>query len=453
MNTKESVQVVHEDAELNVVLHDVLDAIKGLEADESPDYSFLLSHSNDAIAQVIESVPPPVRAYIWAVLTPERYWPVLLELQLDTAGNLVDSLGEPDRLRLQETASPHDLIALANVLPDEMVSAIILEQESGDIQDIQQALAYDEDQVGRYLNKNFLVVRLGFTAGDIAAKLKKNSDLVSIFVVSRAGEFKGYVPVKDLLLAEPSTKASSLYLPVKTFDHKTDLAQAAIEAQIEEAIDWYPVFAEGQLIGAVSVWELMSELQDQSLNASLREAPANEEDLFTPISQAAKMRGVWLTINLLTAFLASWVIGWFEATIAEVVALAILMPVVASMGGIAGSQTLAVALRGLTLNSISNANIKLVLWKESKIALLNGAILGVVVAVVVTAWFGSAKLGMIILCAIVANSLAAASSGTVIPFVLKKMKIDPAVSASVILTTVTDVVGFFIFLSLASIVF
>jgi len=186
------------------------------------------------------------------------------------------------------------------------------------------------------------------------------------------------------------------------------------------------------------------------LEVAISEAPSNEEDLFTPVRTAAKMRAIWLTTNLATAFLASWVIGLFEGALQQLVALAILMPVVASMGGIAGSQTLAVALRGIALNHLQQSNLKLLLNKEIKIAAWNGLLLGIVIAGVVSYWFSSIPLGLVIFVAIVLNSLAAAASATLIPFLLKKMKIDPAVAGSVILTTVTDIVGFVAFLGLAS---
>jgi Mg/Co/Ni transporter MgtE len=275
---------------------------------------------------------------------------------------------------------------------------------------------------------------------------------VAVFVISRDGEFLGHIPIAAVLRSEGGIKAQELCEPVAAFEHSDDVKDAALDPGIKESVAWYPVFRDHKLIGAVSIWTMLYELQEHSVEATINEAPSGEEDLFTPIGQAVRIRAFWLTINLFTAFLASWVIGWFEVTIQQVVALAILMPVVASMGGIAGSQTLAVALRGLTLNYLTDANLKLVLVKEARIAILNGVMLGTFVAVVVAYWFNSLALGLIILVAITINSLAAASSGTVIPFLLKKMKIDPAVSGAVILTTITDVVGFFVFLSLASLV-
>ena len=198
------------------------------------------------------------------------------------------------------------------------------------------------------------------------------------------------------------------------------------------------------------MWSSKS-LRELSLQAVVAENVRSEEDLFTPLSVATRLRALWLVINLLTAFVASAIIGIFDNVVEQVVALAILMPVVASMGGIAGSQTLAVAIRGIALNHLHQSNLKLLVNKELKIATINGLIMGLVIAGVVYMVFDSWPLALIICCAIFLNSLAAAASGTLIPFTLKKFNIDPAVAGSVVLTTVTDVVGFFAFLGLGAI--
>ncbi|WP_101756694.1 magnesium transporter [Oceanicoccus sp. KOV_DT_Chl] len=442
-----------DESEKRDVLKNVLNAIKDLEVDQAPDYSFLLDYADDLVVQVIESVPASVRSFIWAALPAERYWPILIELQEDTVTHIVESFDEDTIKLLQATASAQDVIALADALPDELVDTFILSLDRGEAEELQQALSYSYDQLGRYINKSFLTVRPGFSVASVAIKLQQNPDIVAVYVINREGEFLGTAPIKKFFMEQDVKKVKEITSPISSFDHLDNIKESALGLPFTDNKDWFPVFRDDKLLGSVSVWSLLSELQDETLNANSNEASSGEEDLFTPVPQAAKTRAIWLTINLMTAFLASWVIGLFEATLQEVVALAILMPIVASMGGIAGSQTLAVALRGLTLNHLNDANIKLVLLKESKIAILNGLILGTVVAVIVSLWFDSKLLGLIILIAIAVNSLAAATSGTIIPFLLKKVKIDPAVSASVILTTVTDVVGFFVFLALASVVF
>jgi magnesium transporter len=241
--------------------------------------------------------------------------------------------------------------------------------------------------------------------------------------------------------------------PIQSVEHDSRMNVIATTCQFEEGMDYLPVVEEGKVTAAISISVILHEVQTSLTNNTISEAPVQDEDLFGSVNVAMRGRGLWLSINLATAFLASWVIGFFEGAIQQVVALAILMPVVASMGGIAGSQTLAVTVRGLALKRVTSANIKLLYRKEMKIALLNGVLIGALIALVVAYWFDSVQLGLIILCAIVVNSFAAAASGTYIPFILEKMKIDPAIASAVVLTTVTDVIGFTIFLGLGTIMF
>ena len=175
-----------------------------------------------------------------------------------------------------------------------------------------------------------------------------------------------------------------------------------------------------------------------------------DEDLFAPVLRSSKRRATWLGINLLTAFLASWAIGLFEATLQQVVALAVLMPIVASMGGIAGSQTLTLIIRGIALGQIAKGNVSSLLIKEVSVGALNGVLWAVVVGIIASLWFSSINIGLVIAAAIVLNIIAAAFSGVLIPIILDKFKIDPALSGSVILTTVTDMVGFISFLGLGT---
>ena len=208
---------------------------------------------------------------------------------------------------------------------------------------------------------------------------------------------------------------------------------------------------ERYLLGRIVAEDVMDVLQEETERAMLANTGLDEEeDLFAPILPAARGRALWLGINLLTAFLASWVIGLFEATIDKIVALAVLMPIVASMGGIAGSQTLSLTIRGLALGQIAGSNTPWLLKKEVSIGLLNGVLWALVVGAVAAFWFGDAGIGTVIGAALVINMLGAGFAGLLVPLVLKRMKIDPALSGAVILTTVTDVVGFMSFLGLAT---
>ncbi|MGR6872245.1 magnesium transporter [Pseudomonas sp. HK3] len=411
------------------------------------EYEALL---DDEIAQVIESVPLDLRLVVWKVLPATRYWHVLYNLQDDTAKNLIDSLDLATRQALQSEADTADLLLFADIMPNSMVDAILLDQEDELVEELQQALSYDDTQVGRHLNSSILRVRPRVSLSSLAERVRKKGDVKALFVVNDRSELLGMIPLHVVFEQQNDVKAETVMLPCMECDHLDSLTSLIPRLDPEANLSWLPVRRNDKIVGAIPVSVLFWEAQELVLQASIQETPTTQEDLFTPASTAAKLRAVWLCINLLTAFLASFVIGYFEVALQQIVALAILMPVVASMGGIAGSQTLAVALRGLALNHITSDNIKLILKKEMYIAAINSALLGVIIALVVMYWFDSIGLGLIIFVSIFINGLAAASSGTLIPFLLKKVNIDPAISGSVILTTVTDVVGFVVFLGLGS---
>ncbi len=443
-----------ENEELNQSLDQVFDLWDAHLEGETVDWSFLAEQEEDHLSHLIEAVPSPIRTVIWHVIPEDKYWSVLWGLQADTLKRFVESF-TPDMMEaLRKTATPDYVRALAESLPPVLVEAILNDQEDEIADDIIEALSYDEGQVGRYTNKNILRVRTTMSVARLKRRLHEigADGPKAIYVLTQNRELCGYITPREALLSSDDRPLSELYEPIEGLDHQSLIKDVCAEVEPGEDLCWYPVLKDGRVVGTLSLASVLWELQDQLNDTAVRDAPSAEEDLFTPVQVAAKSRALWLAINLVTAFLASWVIGFFEVALREVVALAILMPVVASMGGIAGSQTLAVALRGLALNHLTQANLDLVLKKEAKIAVLNGGILGVIIASIVGIWFDSIGLGAIIFAAIVINSLAAASSGTVIPFVLKKMNIDPAISGSVVLTTVTDIVGFLVFLGLGSVI-
>jgi magnesium transporter len=428
----------------------VISLLLNMSSEDVVSYSEYESLLDEEIGQVIESVPLDLRLVVWKVLPANRYWPVLYNLQEDTAKHLIESLDEAGRQTLQAEADSADLLLFADIMPTSMVDAILLDQEDDLVEELQQALSYDDSQVGRHLNSAILRVRPRVSLNSLAQRIRKKGDVKAVFVVSDDSELLGTIPLHVIFEQQNDVKAEATMLPCIECDHLDELTSLITRLDPEENLSWLPVRRNGKIVGAIPVSVLLWEAQERVLQASIQDTPSAEEDLFTPVSAAAKLRAVWLCINLVTAFMASFVIGYFEHALQQIVALAILMPVVASMGGIAGSQTLAVALRGLALNHITSDNIKLILQKEMYIAAINSALLGAIIAFVVMYWFDSVALGFIIFISIFLNGLAAASSGTLIPFLLKKINIDPAISGSVILTTVTDIVGFVVFLGLGS---
>jgi Mg2+ transporter MgtE len=420
----------------------------------TPDLQFIAQENNSCIAHLLESLSDTYRSKISTFIPSERIWPILHLLQYETARHIVDKLNESQFAELLELAVERDILTFAELLPQELVDEFLVQQEAETNEQLQTALGYHDEEVGRYLNYDILKVRPSASIGRTLQRINsaKPRRFVAVYVVDAEGHFHGGCTMGQLLSASPEQKVASLCVALPPLSDRQVIGDAARMFNPIEGFAWHPVEKEGKVIGAFAIALLMQRLRDKSLEVLASETAQNEEDLFTPVPVAARMRAIWLTANLLTAFLASAVIALFENTVQQVVSLAILMPVVASMGGIAGSQTLAVALRGIALNHLKRSNLRLLLDKELKIAAFNGVALGLLIGVVVWYWFNSFALGVIILVAIVCNGLAAASSGTVIPFLLKQLKIDPAVAGSVILTTVTDVVGFIIFLGLGSLI-
>jgi len=421
---------------------------------ELAELGFLGELGNDALCLLLESCPLGVRHWLWDKLRPEQYWDLLHLLQAETAANLVAALNAEEKELLQQFASPEDLRSLAPVLPRFMVTAILQEQGGQVLKDLEQALSYNDHEIGRYMTTRFISALPETTAGSVVRRLKKRKDYQpdAIFVVDESGHYRGTVAVNELIFADDQSTLSELGKTRKSVDHAHSLLDTLQAVDALDSGGWLPVIKNDELVGAVAIRAIVHALKAEHVDRVVGDSNSKEEDLFTPVRVAAYRRAIWLGINLATAFLASTVISLFEVTLQQVIALAVLMPVVASMGGVAGSQTLTVAVRGIVLNHLNEANLKLVLRKELKIALINGTVWGGVIAVIAIYWFQSYWLGAIIGVAIALNSLAAAWSGTLIPFVLKKFHIDPAISGSVILTTVTDVVGFFIFLGLGALI-
>lgn len=410
----------------------------------------LEGRSDTELANILESLPVEYRIVLFAHVNTDRLWPVAKELFPETAKNLIRSSEDSIKLAIQARITSGEVKTYAVSLPESMVDAILLDQDEATLRSLQEALSYEDTQVGRHLNTGIVRVRPTVSTNSLASRIKKRVNVHGVYVVNEDNEILGQVAIDTALMPTDGDTVADVMKPVVAFDHESQFTDILQMIHPDDQLAWYPVVKDGNLIGCFPVSAILWELQDSILMNSVTESPSTEEDLFTPIPKAAKVRAIWLVINLGTALMASVVIGLFEVTLQEVVALAILMPVVASMGGIAGSQTLAVSLRGLALNHISSSNLDLLLKKENKIAVINGACIGLLISIIVAWWFGSFMLGFVIFVAILLNSLAAASSGTMIPFWLNKMNIDPAISGAVILTTVTDIVGFFVFLGLGT---
>jgi magnesium transporter len=406
------------------------------------------------LALLLESLPLTERLETWNQISENIKVAVLVEMRSDASEAIINALDEQHLLVLFTGIDANTLLELQDILPDHLLEDVLARMGEEQKQRYSTAQQFDDKEVGHWCDHQPLVVP-GKTKIKVVTRLLRRSIPAYsnvVFLVDSRGNWEGVVRFNKLFDADPLLRVSELAEDdFPTLNAKDDIHMAADRvAQSEESA--LPVIADGGLlIGRLDMgtaYKLQSERAESQIMAS---AGLDEsEDLFSPVRKSAKNRAIWLGINLLTAFLASWFIGLFEATLQQVVALAVLMPIVASMGGIAGSQTLTLIVRGLALGQISAANLKPLLNKEFKVGVLNGILWALVIGIITGFWFDSMMLGLVIGLAIVVNIISAALAGIFVPVMLDKLKIDPALSGSVILTTVTDIVGFVAFLGLGT---
>jgi magnesium transporter len=410
----------------------------------------------EEIAIALEAMPLEQRVSTWLTLEKEQQIASLTYMRVDARSNIFKQLETAQLHELVEEIDVDDLIELLDELPDAIYQYACSRMDQSEKRWLDQALTYDDEQCGRYADHDVLIVSKNAKVRDAVRLFKKLTEDAeyqeALFVVDRTGRYVGLLQ-GIRLLGQPN------HMPVVEFiDAEAPVVQGDMELDTGSdlvARSGYSALAvvdsEGKLLGRLSIGEALENVR-RSLEGQFMHTAGldEEEDLFAPIVNSAKRRALWLGINLLTAFLAAWTIGLFEATLQQVVALAVLMPIVASMGGIAGSQTLTLIIRGLALGQITPQTYWTLMRKELSIGAINGVIWALVIAGITYLWFGDWIIAGVISFAIVINICVAAFSGVVIPVWLEKMKIDPALSGSVILTTVTDVIGFFAFLGLGS---
>ncbi|HRN62298.1 MAG TPA: magnesium transporter, partial [Luteimonas sp.] len=366
---------------------------------------------------------------------------------------------DPDELvAAVEDLDIDDLADLVEDLPDAVIDELLRSMDRENRERLEQVLSYPEDTAGRLMNPDVVTVRADTTVDVVLRFLRLRGELPEhtdhLYVVNRRHQLIGWVALQDLVTRDPGTPINQLI--------DDELESIHVDASAEQVArlfsdnDWVsaPVVDDGNvLLGRITVDDVVDIIREQAEHQALGAAGLDEdEDLFSPIRRAVRGRAVWLGINLLTAFLAAAVIGRFEATIEKVVALAVLMPIVAGIGGNAAVQVLTLMVRGLALGQVGASNARILLWKELRVALINGLLIGGLVALVALAWFRDGSLSLVIAAALVINFCCAALAGVLVPLLLKRMRIDPAVAGTVVVTAVTDVIGFFSFLGLATVI-
>ena len=408
------------------------------------------------IAHLLESSPPRQRSLLWNLVNKQLEGEVLQYLSDDIRGDFLSKFNAQELADLIEDFESDDLADLLQQLPDTVIQEVLNTMDAQDRQRVEEVLSYPEDTAGGLMNTDTITVRPDIRIDVVLRYLRRHRTLPamtdSLIVISRRGEFIGMLPVTSLLVSNPTATVREVMdtdvepIPVTLSDTKV-----AILFERYDLIS-APVVAEnGKLLGRITIDDVVDVIREDADHSLMRMAGLDDdEDTFAPVWKTSRRRAIWLGINLMTAFIASGVIGLFEETITKVVALAVLMPIVASMGGIAGSQTLTLVIRGMAVGQISGANVGWLLNREFLVSAMNGVLWALVVAGAATLWFKDIMLGAIIAAALMINLVAAALVGTVLPLFLKSRNIDPALAGGVILTTVTDVVGFVAFLGLAT---
>ncbi len=410
------------------------------------------------IGNLLESLPPAKRTVVWGLVDPEDDGEVLVHVGDDVRESLLAEMDPDEIVAAVEDLDIDDLADLVEDLPDTVIDEVLKSMDRENRERLEQVLSYDEDTAGRLMNPDVVTVRTDTTVDVVLRYLRLRGELPDhtdhLYVVSRRHQYLGRISLQALLTHEPGTPINHLIddeQPAIGVDESAD----EVARQFSDH-DWIsaPVVDDNNiLLGRITIDDVVDIIREQAEHQVLGAAGLDEdEDLFSPVPRAWRRRIVWLSVNLATAFLASSVVGEFQATIDRIVALAVLMPIVAGMGGNAGTQVLALMVRGLALGQVGASNARILLWKELRVALMNGLMLGGIVALATWAWFRDPMLAGVIGAAMTINLLAAASAGVLVPLTLKRMNLDPALAGGVILTTVTDVMGFFVFLGLASVI-
>jgi magnesium transporter len=409
------------------------------------------------IAHQLETAPPKFRRIFWELVDPEISGEVLQELSDEIQLEFLDEMDSAEVASLTEGLDVDDIVDILQQLPDRVIPEVLQAMSTQDRQRVESVLTYDEDTAGGLMDTEVITVRPDITVDVVLRYLRRFEEIPEItdnlFVVNRDDTFVGNLPIGLLLTSAPTTRVREVMntevraIPVDLIDTKVSQLFKRHDLVSAPVID-----DQKRLVGRITIDDVLDVIVEDADHSLLAMAGLSDtEDTFSSIGKTVPRRAVWLGINLLTALLASTAISLFEQTLDKLVALAILMPIVASMGGVAGSQTLTVVIRGMALGQIERGNISWLLSKEFATGALNGLLYALVVGCVVSLWFQDATMALIIGLAMAINLMAAALSGTLLPILLKSINIDPALAGTVILTTITDIVGFISFLGLATI--
>ena len=410
------------------------------------------------IGNLLESLPPAKRSVVWGLVDPADDGEVLVHVGDEVRESLIAEMDQDELVAAVEDLDIDDLADLVEDLPDTVIDEVLKSMDRENRERLEQVLSYDEDTAGRLMNPEVVTVRADTSVDVVLRYLRLRGELPDntdhLYVVNKRHQLMGWVALQDLVTHESGTPVNQLIDDELESIHVDDSSEEVARRFSDN--DWVsaPVVDDGNvLMGRITIDDVVDIIRDQAEHQALSAAGLDEdEDLFSPVSRAFRRRLIWLGVNLLTAFLAASVVGRFEGSIQQLTALAVLMPIIAGMGGNAGTQVLTLMVRGIALGQIASSNIPTLVWKEVRVAVINGLILGAALGLVVLVWFRNPALAGVIAVALTVNFSFAALGGVLVPVTLKRFGFDPALAGGVILTTITDTLGFLTFLGLATLI-
>lgn len=417
----------------------------------------LINSLNGAeIGALLESLPQAKRQVVWELVDTDLDGEVLVEVNDEVRAGLIRNSSPTDLVQAMGELDIDDLADILNDLPDDVITEVLQAMDRQDRERLAQVMSYPEDSAGGLMNPDVVTVRPDVSLDVVLRYLRLRAELPKVFdqlfVVNRAGKYLGRLWLADVLTRDPASQVAELIdtstqaIPDDMPDH-----QVAIEFEHHDLVSAPVTDQDGYLLGRITIDDVVDVIREDSDHMVLTAAGLDEEDdMFAPIVQSARRRWVWLGVNLITALLAASVLYAFEPTLDQLVELAVLFPVVMSMGGIAGTQTLTLMIRGMATGQVNARNSRDILRRELAVGILNGIVFSIVVAAIAYLWYGNVGLGLVMGFAIIVNLVAGALAGALIPVILKRMSIDPALAGGVVLTTVTDVIGILAFIGLAS---
>ena len=429
--------------------------------DDSSDLSLnqirrlLNDMSSSEIAHALESSPPKQRSIIFSLLETQEEGDVLFELGEEIQQDLISNISNEELTEAVKELELDEIVDILQNLPEERMKKILSNMSKVDRQRIEMGLTYPENTAGGLLNTDVISVRPNNSIKEVLSYLRDQKELPEstdkIFVVNNDNNYLGEIPISKIITTDPVMNVREIMeTDMPAIDVNLEDKDVATIFERNNLISSAVIDHKGQLIGRITIDDVVDVIREDA-DQNLLGMAGVAEDTFAPPGRAAKSRVFWLAMNLVTAFIAASTINIFQDVIDKIVYLAVLMPIVASMGGVAATQTLTIVLRGLTLEQINTSNIKWLFKRELAVSIINGIVLSTLVAISTYLWFQDYTLAVLIASALVINLISSVIAGILVPLILRKLNQDPAIGGSVVVTTVTDVVGFFSFLGLATI--